>query len=45
MAKNQTEDALQQSQERYQAFIAQSTEGIWRCELEQPLAIKWPIRK
>ncbi|WP_009634098.1 EAL domain-containing protein [Synechocystis sp. PCC 7509] len=30
---------LQQSEERYRAFFAQSSEGIWRCELQHPLAI------
>jgi signal transduction histidine kinase len=28
--------------ERYRAFIAQSTEGIWRFELEQPVPINMP---
>ncbi len=40
-----TEAALFQSEERYKAFISQSTEGIWRCELEKPLSIKDPIKK
>jgi signal transduction histidine kinase/CheY-like chemotaxis protein len=26
-------------EERYRAYIAHSTEGIWRCELQQPLPI------
>ncbi len=30
---------LQESEERYRVFFAQSSEGIWRCELEQPVAI------
>jgi len=37
---DQSQVALQKSQERYRVFLAQSSEGIWRCELEQPLAIK-----
>lgn len=38
-------ETLKQSEERYKAFIAQSTEGIWRFELEKPLSIKWPVKK
>ncbi|KJH71035.1 EAL domain-containing protein [Aliterella atlantica] len=30
---------LQSSEERYRVFLAQSSEGIWRCELECPIAI------
>jgi PAS domain S-box-containing protein len=29
--------ALRQSEERYRAFIRNSSEGIWRCELDQPI--------
>lgn len=43
--KQSTEDALRQSEERYKAFISQSSEGIWRFELEKPLSIKWPLEK
>lgn len=28
-----------QDQERYRAYITHSTEGIWRCELHEPLSI------
>lgn len=35
-----SEEALRQSEERYRAFIEQSSEGIWRFELEQPLLTK-----
>jgi diguanylate cyclase (GGDEF)-like protein/PAS domain S-box-containing protein len=38
---NQSQVALQKSEERYRVFLAQSSEGIWRCELERPIAIKW----
>lgn len=37
-----SETALRQSEERYRAFIEKSSEGIWRFELEQPLAIERP---
>src|SRR5262249_33257734 len=30
-------DDLRRSEERYRAFIQNSSEGIWRCELEQPM--------
>ncbi len=33
---------LRESQQRYQAFIRQSTEGIWRFELEKPLPVDCP---
>ena len=31
------QDAVNRSEERYRAFIKQSTEGIWRFELERPI--------
>jgi len=31
------QDAVKRSDERYKAFIQQSTEGIWRFELEKPI--------
>ena len=43
--KKKQEEALIDSDERYKAFIAQSTEGIWRFELEKPLDISAPIKK
>ncbi|HKQ76212.1 MAG TPA: PAS domain S-box protein [Blastocatellia bacterium] len=33
---------LRESDERYRAFIAQSTEAIWRFELEKPIPITLP---
>jgi len=29
-------------EERYRAYIRQSTEGIWRCELQEPLSLSLP---
>ncbi|HEX6433731.1 MAG TPA: PAS domain S-box protein, partial [Gemmatimonadales bacterium] len=34
--------ALQQSEERYRAFIEQTAEGVWRFELENPVPIHLP---
>jgi PAS domain S-box-containing protein len=34
--------ALKASEERYRAFIANSSEGIWRFELEQPVSTALP---
>jgi PAS domain S-box-containing protein len=31
---------LKESDERYRAFIANSSEGIWRFELDQPVSVK-----
>ncbi|HVS79709.1 MAG TPA: PAS domain S-box protein [Candidatus Paceibacterota bacterium] len=31
--------------ERYSAFISQSTEGIWRYELPKPVSTKWPAKR
>lgn len=35
--------ALQHSEERYRAFITQSSEGIWRFQLEEPISVSLPI--
>lgn len=34
-----------ESNERYQAFIRNSTEGIWRFELDVPVSTKLPVKK
>ncbi|HZN99482.1 MAG TPA: PAS domain S-box protein [Gemmatimonadales bacterium] len=36
------QEALRQSEERYRAFIEQTTEGVWRFELEQPVSVDLP---
>lgn len=39
-AQPAVDQQLLQDGERYRAFVAQSTEGIWRFELDQPLPIE-----
>lgn len=41
--RKRTDQALRESEQRYRAFIAQSTEGIWRFELEHPIDSTRPV--
>jgi PAS domain S-box-containing protein len=40
--KKKAEEALLKSESRYRAFIANSSEGIWRYELEEPVPVSLP---
>lgn len=41
--KHRAEASLRQSEERYRAFVQNSTEGIWRMEFEPPVDTSLPI--
>lgn len=43
--KKMIERDLKESEERYRAFIANSSEGIWRIELKNPCPIDLPINE
>jgi len=36
------EQERRRDEERYRAYVTQSTEGIWRCELQEPLSTSLP---
>jgi PAS domain S-box-containing protein len=40
--RRRAREELRRSEERYRTFIAQSTEGIWRAEIEVPLDTSLP---
>ncbi len=40
--RKRAQEALRASEERYREFLRQSTEGMWRYELEQPIPIDLP---
>ena len=37
-----TPDQPESSEERYRAFIEQTSEGVWRCELREPIDVRLP---
>lgn len=41
--RKEAQRTILQNQERYFNFISQSTEGIWRCELEEPFPVTLPV--
>lgn len=40
--RKRTHEALRTSEERYRSFIVNSSEGIWRFEIEQPIDVSVP---
>ncbi len=43
--RQKSAEALRAGEERYRTFIKNSTEGIWRFELEPPLSTAWPEKE
>jgi PAS domain S-box-containing protein len=43
--RKQAEEAFRTSEERYKAFIANSSEGIWRLELDPPIDVSLPVEE
>ncbi|HEY0370660.1 MAG TPA: PAS domain S-box protein, partial [Thermoanaerobaculia bacterium] len=41
-ARDAAQQALRASDERYRAFVANSSEGIWRFEVEEPVPVDLP---
>lgn len=37
--------ALEESEKRYKMFLKQSTEGIWRVDLEKPMRVTTPLKE
>jgi PAS domain S-box-containing protein len=37
-----SEQALRESEERYQAFVANCSEGVWRFEMDEPVSVDLP---
>ena len=44
-ASKLAEEELRRSAERYRGFVEQSTEGIWRLELEEPIPADMPAKE
>jgi PAS domain S-box-containing protein len=45
MSESATERQLAEANERYRSFVANSSEGIWRCELDESIDITLPPRE
>ncbi len=43
--RKQSAIAIEESEQRYKMFLKQSSEGIWRIELNEPIHIDTPVEK
>jgi PAS domain S-box-containing protein len=43
--REKIESSLRESEDRYRAFISQSTEGIWRFELDEKFPVSLPVNE
>ena len=43
--RKRVEEALRTSEERYRSFVVNSSEGIWRLDFEEPIAITLPAEE
>jgi PAS domain S-box-containing protein len=41
--RKRSQQALRTSEERYRSFVANSSEGIWRLEIEEPIDTSLPV--
>ena len=42
-ARKRSDEALRASEERYRSFVVNSSEGIWRLDVEQPIDTTLPV--
>ena len=43
--RKQSNQALRTSEERYRSFVVNSSEGIWRMDVEQPIDTRLPVEE
>jgi PAS domain-containing protein len=45
LVRKQREERLQESEQRYRAFIARNSDAMWRIEFEQPIPTTLPEKE